>query len=362
VGWQVRLHERSKELRVVGSGIWLWENGLRALEMLGAFERATYRAMAIREWRIADESGRIIMTRRTSRGDRFLLSLREDLYNSLIDRAMGLGVNIVTSSTVVRVKSEGILVTENGYEGRADLIVVADGAYSRLRSCIRSQPRIKLWDEGGIRMLIGTRPDDITDIVTEYWNGKLRLGYNPCTEGQNYIYLCAPTSDARAVKIPTDVVYWTEKFPRAANLIKRFGEAGRWDSFVSVRCRRWHDGRVALIGDAAHAMQPNLGQAANTAFVNALALAAALDRDKDVDRALQSWETEQRPLTEHVQRFSDAYGTVLQKWPSMFLPLRGPLMRRLCNTACFDVALNRGARKSPNGYGSYGGGARDHLC
>lgn len=43
-GWTVRVHEKSSELREIGAGIYLWENGLRALEAIGAYEAVTARA------------------------------------------------------------------------------------------------------------------------------------------------------------------------------------------------------------------------------------------------------------------------------------------------------------------------------
>ena len=50
LGWQVTLHERNSELRMFGAGIWLWENGLRSLQVLGAYDAALARAKTIKEW------------------------------------------------------------------------------------------------------------------------------------------------------------------------------------------------------------------------------------------------------------------------------------------------------------------------
>lgn len=202
LGWRVRLHERESDLRMAGAGIWLWENGLKVLSLLGAFEQATSHARIIREWRVADEHGNILMTRTTSNSDRFSLPPREDLYEALIDRAVDSGVEILTSSPAAAVRPEGVMVLENGKEREADLIAVADGAYSRLRECIRSEVQMDLCIEGSIRMMIDHQSTDPTEVVTEYWNGRLRLGYNPCTRGQNYIFLCAPLANTRACKIP----------------------------------------------------------------------------------------------------------------------------------------------------------------
>jgi 2-polyprenyl-6-methoxyphenol hydroxylase-like FAD-dependent oxidoreductase len=350
LGWRVRLHERNKDLRMFGAGIWLWGNGLKSLQLIGAFDAATARAKAMREWRIADRHGNAMMSRRMTSGDPLLLPPRRDLYQALIDRAVAHGVDIVTSSVGVAVRPEGILVLESGLELKADLVVAADGAYSRLRESILATRSMDYGLEAGIRMMIAHQQGDPEEVCTEYWNGPWRLLYNPCTDGEDYIFLGAPVEDQRARELPINRKLWTEHFPGAANLINRFAEAGRWDRVVNVRCRSWSEGNVAVIGDAAHAMPPNLGQAANMAFLNAMALALAVTEAADVPLALTAWEKATRPLTEHVQRWSYIYGHIVANWPTALLSLRSDLTRGLATLEWFDEGLNRGARSVPAGY------------
>lgn len=351
LGWKVSLHERSPELRMFGAGIWLWESGLKTLEVLGAFEQATARARNIEEWRICDPNGNVLMSRPMTPTDRMLLPPRADLYQSLIDRAVALGVEIFTSSVVSSVRPDGTLVRENGEERKADLVIVANGAYSALRENILGTAWMDFGLEAGIRMMIDGRPEDPTNVITEYWNGPWRLLYNPCTSGENYIFLSAPVADDRARELPINRDLWRGLFPIAAGLIDRFSEASRWDRLVNVRCRKWSEGRVAIVGDAAHAMPPNLGQAANTAFINVMALAMQVDNaGDDIASALTRWEAQQRSITDHVQWWSYLYGFVLGKWPKMLLSLRSDAVRSISKTEWFDQGLNRGARHIPDGY------------
>ena len=350
LGWNVTLHERNDDLRMFGAGIWLWGNGLKSLQMLGAYDDAIRRAKVINEWRIADEAGDVLMTRKMTAGDGLLLPPRADLYQALIDRAIAEGVNIITSSTAVSVRSEGVLVMESGEERQADLIVAADGVYSRLRESLYATRILDYGIEAGIRMLIEHEAGDSEDIITEYWNGPWRLLYNPCTDGQNYIFLSAPIEDERGRRIPIDRDFWRETFPLQQDLISRFREDGRWDRIAYVRCRAWSDGRVAILGDAANGMPPNLGQAANMAFTNAMALATIVTEGQNVEKSLVQWETVARPLTEHVQWWSYVYGYILGKWPADSLSLRGDMIKMLAKTSWFDDGLNRGARSVPLGF------------
>ena len=350
LGWDVTLHERSADLRMFGAGIWLWESGLKTLEMLGAYDKATHRARVIKEWRIADKRNNTLMSRTTTPEDRFLLPPRADLYQALIDQAYAFGVDIKTSSVVAGVRPEGVAVMEDGSERRADLVVIADGAYSRLRESLLLTAWMDYGLEAGIRMMIDNHPDDPADVVTEYWNGPWRLLYNPCTEGQNYIFLSAPVGDERARKLPVERDLWAEKFPTMIGQIDRFSEASRWDRLVNVRCRQWSQGRVAIVGDAAHAMPPNLGQAANTAFITCMHLAQLVNNTPDIPDALKRWEAEARPLADHVQWFSYLYGFVVGKWPAKMTGLRSDMLRFASKTEAFDEGLNRGARHVPSAY------------
>ncbi len=77
-----------------------------------------------------------------------------------------------------------------------------------------------------------------------------------------------------------------------------------------LRLEAWSRGRVAVLGDAAHAMPPNLGQGGGCAMMGALALAVHLDGARDVAAGLSAWEAAERPLIEHTQRWSRLYSGV----------------------------------------------------
>jgi 2-polyprenyl-6-methoxyphenol hydroxylase-like FAD-dependent oxidoreductase len=192
LGWKVRVHERNVELRMFGAGIWIWESGLKTLQTIGAFDSAVRRARTIREWQIRDHNDRLLMSRMTAPEDRLLLPPRADLYQALIERAFQQGVDIVTSSVAIGVTPDGWIQFEKGSDVQADLVIVADGAYSRVRESILSTRWVDFGMEAGIRMLIDAEPGDGTDTLVEHWNGPWRLLFNPCTDGKNYIFLRRP--------------------------------------------------------------------------------------------------------------------------------------------------------------------------
>src|SRR5262249_1558012 len=106
--------------------------------------------------------------------------------------------------------------------------------------------------------------------------------------------------------------------PHPEPLIDRIGEPGRYDRFDLIKLSRWSAGRVTIIGDAAHALPPNIGQGGGCAMMNALSLAVHLERNADVAAALATWERNERPITQHPQRISHLPG----------LPTTGPPLLR----------------------------------
>ena len=97
--------------------------------------------------------------------------------------------------------------------------------------------------------------------------------YTPCSETEVYIALVMLDSDAVAKAVPIDKDAWKGWFPHLAPLIDRLGVEGRYDRFELIRLKRWSEGKVAVLGDAAHALPPNIGQGGGCAMMNALALA-----------------------------------------------------------------------------------------
>lgn len=80
----------------------------------------------------------------------------------------------------------------------------------------------------------------------------------------------------------------------------------RWISFVTVRNRTWRDGRLVLLGDAAHTAHFSIGSGTKLAMEDGLALAACLYEQPDVVTALAAYEAERRPVVESTQRAAAA--------------------------------------------------------
>jgi 2-polyprenyl-6-methoxyphenol hydroxylase-like FAD-dependent oxidoreductase len=316
-GWSVRVHERADRLRTTGAGIYIYENGLRVLEAVGAYEAAIKGAPFAHTREVRDGDDRLISVHRWA-GSRVFSVVRQNVINALAAAAVGAGVEIVTNSAATAATTEGELILADGRRHKADLIVGADGSNSLLRDSLGLLAKRKYLVDGCTRLLMDkTAPERaMTDgaRTVEYWSGTRRVLYTPCSETDIYIALTMLDSDDVAKAVPVRKDEWKRAFPHIEALIDRIGEQGRYDRFELIKLRQWSAGRVAIVGDAAHALPPNIGQGGGCAMMNALSLAVYLERTSDVAAALEAWEREERPLTEHTQRISYFLG-LPTTWP-----------------------------------------------
>jgi 2-methyl-3-hydroxypyridine 5-carboxylic acid dioxygenase len=314
-GWTVRIHEAATELRALGAGIFIWENGLRVLAVIGPYHDVIRGA----------HDGRIYETRVgnltvgeqqfcVGENGRMLTMTRQHLYDCILKSAHEEGVEILTNSVVVGACAEGMLATADGANWKADLVIGADGVRSRVRDSLNFNTRRTTGTDGIIRVLGNRKKQQLGpgnwDRVIDFWSAsdnvrRLRILYVPCSPDVLYLAMMAPVTDREASAIPIRQDAWISAFPQLAPVLSDMVAGGRYDPYETTRTERWSKGRVAIIGDAAHAMIPTLGQGAGTAMMNALSLAESVGTAQDIEAALEAWEKRERPITDHTQDRSE---------------------------------------------------------
>jgi 2-polyprenyl-6-methoxyphenol hydroxylase-like FAD-dependent oxidoreductase len=325
-GFDVRIYEQSDEPREFGAGLYLKENSLQIFDRLGIAERIAAAGVRMRGARIIDETGRTVVNRSLD-GERLIVALRGDVHSALRDAALDAGAELIPKSRVRGASAHGVLHLETGDDVKADIVIGADGLHSRVRESLGLTRVNLVLGDGATRVLI---PREEEPYSSEYWSGQRRVGVAPCSPDHTYMFIIGPERNRRGSRLPLDRAYWAEAFPHLEHLFTRVtDDAGIHHPHPFVLCERWTAGRVAIIGDAAHAQPPNFGQGAGLAVAASWQLAETLAAAPDVETGLKDWEHHARRRVDWVQRLTTAYDIAGYKWPPSLAPVRSRLFTAL---------------------------------
>ncbi|MFB2596997.1 FAD-dependent oxidoreductase [Herbiconiux sp. P17] len=319
MGWSVRVHERAPDLRTEGAGIVLWNNSLQVLDKIGAIHDLMSESMTPPAYET--RMNNVIQSQETLDGIRWRTMTRPHLYQTLLLAAREAGAEVVAGSEVVSATADGHISFASGESAEADLIIGADGVGSAVRDSLGVPLKRERSRDGITRFLVPRRkaelqalePDTEWDNVIDFWNldpRVLRVLYTPANDKELYIALMSPAADADGSRVPIDLDLWTSVFPQLAPVLEVAAETpGKYYGYQTTRLDYWTDGKVALIGDAAHAMCPALAQGAGCSMQNAwtLAVAATAAADGELPGALKEWERLERPITDRTQDKSQWY-------------------------------------------------------
>ncbi|MEV0681206.1 FAD-dependent monooxygenase [Actinosynnema sp. NPDC050436] len=300
VGWEVVVFERAGCFGEVGAGIGVMPNALRALEVLGVADDVRRIGTPRGAARVVDPGGRALVRVGAGVAGRVVAVHRADLHRVL--RAA------LPESCLVT----GVEVTSpDSLDG--DLVVVADGVRSRLREALF--PGVTGPVYAGVtawRSVTEARfPSDLA--ISQTVGAGSEFGVLPLGDGRVcwYAATAAPEGGSAEDELAAarEVVgEWHAPIPSLLDSTPA-GSVLRHDIYeLGTPLPSYVSGRVALLGDAAHAMTPFLGQGACMAFEDAVVLADACARFPTVGAALEAYDRVRRPRTQAVARASRVAG------------------------------------------------------
>lgn len=342
-GARVTLLEKVAQPRAVGAGIGLAENGLAVLESIGLGPAIAAVSRAIDTPAIVDASGRVLfapprptprvrMIRRSALQGLLLDALAAE---SRIERHFGVEVLAAGADGTVTARFDGQPRTL-----RADLVVGADGVHSRIRASGDFGARVH---RPGIPYLRALVDVDAAQGVEAWTAGGLFGSF--AVDGGTYFFASAGTPACRRAIEGRDLdalrVAWARAYPPSAPLLAAVPsfDALLLNRVMRVECRRWAHGRLVLLGDAAHAMPPNLGQGANSALVDAAVLLDELRRADALAAGLAAYQRRRMPAVHRVARTAAALGALAE--------LTHPVARWLRNRVVLPLATRFGGDPTP---------------
>jgi 2-polyprenyl-6-methoxyphenol hydroxylase-like FAD-dependent oxidoreductase len=309
IGWTVTVLEQAGEFGDVGAGISLWPNALRCLDELGV-DLGGHLAPQ-HEGGFQDRRGRRVTRFDSAAFERIhgrpLGAIhRKDLIAALRNAVPAESLN--TGAEVTEVREDG-RVRFTGGELQADLVVAADGIRSPTRHALFPHHPEPVYSGStafrGVAKYPGARLSTSFDRGTE-------IGVLPLTGDDVYWWVSYLTEPGNRPDDPKEylrqhVKDWHEPIPALIDATPPEAVLYHDLYYLGTPLETYVRGRIALLGDAAHAMPPFLGQGGCQALEDATVLAHELST-KDPKEALRAYDEERRPRSQKVARESVRMG------------------------------------------------------
>lgn len=323
-GVRVTLIEKQAEWRFQSSGIFVYCNGLEALRSVGVLPEILDAGFAIEDGRnvYLDHHGAPIVDvfyPSPNGGVPPILGIRRaEMHRVLANRLAGLDVQIRLSTTLARLHAPaGAAQAEvdfsDGTSEHFDLVIGADGIRSQVREAIVG-PVAPRYTGFGVWRSVHARPPALTSKIMMMGVGK-RLGIMPISRDLLYVFA--------TVREPRESWFERASWPRtmrakfdefggpARQFLDALGDASEvlYTAVEEVTIALpWHAGRVMVIGDAAHASTPFMGQGGAMAVEDAVVLADMLSLPGTLEATLRDFGQRRYPACKFVQDASRRVG------------------------------------------------------
>jgi 2-polyprenyl-6-methoxyphenol hydroxylase-like FAD-dependent oxidoreductase len=335
-GFHAELYEKAPALCGIGAGISLWSNATAVLEKLGLLDEAVSKAGMYNALEVKSQRGELLM--QSNVGGRRTPAVcihRADLIG-LLERGCAPG-SIHLNKTFERFEQTENGVTaffECGETVECDVLIGADGINSRVRAQIKGDAKPVYRGYVVWRAVVDINTNDFgIKNPSETWGAGNRFGLVPMGKNRFYWYatnnqpentnLSPAERKARLTSIFRD---WHTPLPQiiqataAENILQN-------DCYDRPPSRGWSNGKVCLIGDAAHPTTPNMGQGGCLALEDALVLTKCLTAPSEPENAFREFENLRFARAKFINRRSLMFGRVGQWQNGFAVGLRNALTK-----------------------------------
>lgn len=304
-GIQVQIYERAIEIKEVGAGVWIAPNGMQIFDKLGIAQEVAAAGTKLKRISVVDLNYKPI-----SVIDGAEIEAKHQFGTIAIHRATLQQIlaskvhpeHLHLNKAFKHYEQNGTAVTvyfEDGSTAEADFLICADGLKSKARIQMHGPQNLR--DSGQTCWRFATAfdlPREEQDNMYEVWaNTKgLRVGYSKIDDKRVYVYITNNKKHAAShidKNIKNYLLAICKPFSKTlTDLLEAVDEKEiiQTDLFDFQPIQKWTDNRVALIGDAAHATTPNLGQGACQAIEDAWVLAQEVSAKDSIEISLLNFQ------------------------------------------------------------------------
>ncbi|HMQ47268.1 MAG TPA: FAD-dependent monooxygenase [Saprospiraceae bacterium] len=333
------LFERAAELNEVGAGIMMQPNAMKILDWLGIGDAIRSAGQALNFADITDQHLRSFRKNHPSllSGDRSqqIIAIHRGRLQRVLYEALPTGkveldmplVDCTDKHTQVKAIFEKKIAL-------SDLLLGADGIHSVVRKNCFANTSLRYSGQTCWRGIADMElPLPLRHTAKEAWGSRLRFGFAPISDREVYWYAVAnePAGGKDKSGFRKALLDRFASFhPLISDIIQLTPDAKiiRNDIYDLKRLATWHKGRITLIGDAAHATTPNMGQGACQGIEDAYYLSQLLAYESSIEQALSAFEALRRKKVDHIvntswqlgQAAHHPIGQQLVKWMMRIAP------------------------------------------
>lgn len=316
VGLKCEVYERAEAINEVGAGIWIQPNALKVFDWLGLGDAVREKAALLNRVEITnlnlipfrkynqkvtqDQSGNKIAAIHRA-------ELQKLLFQALPQNALHLGSDYKAYSLV----GDKLNVTIGDKTILTDLLIGADGIHSKVRKDTFQNSSLRFSGQTCWRGISNTPlPPAFQNSGIESWGNKVRFGFSQIAENKVYWFAVINTNQNENYTKACIKKIYTDFHPLVHEIIDNTNETKIINGEISdlKRLAGWSKNQVVLVGDAAHATTPNMGQGAGQGIEDAYYLANFLAKSKNISAALRQFEQTRREKVDYVVNNSWRFG------------------------------------------------------
>lgn len=338
-GIDVKIVEQTSAIKPLGAGLVLAANAVKAFAEIGIEKEVLRAGKALKKLVIKDRRGRVLtstdseqISRRYGSIDNFTIH-RADLHNVLLKHLQPGSIQLGKQCVDFKQTSEGISLSfQDGTNISTDYVIACDGIHSIFRRKLLPQSEVRYAGYTCWRAVIDNPPPGINmGETSETWGQGSRFGVVPLVNGKVYWFACLNTDVNNAVMRNYTVEDLLPHFGHfhepVPSLIKNTrNDQLIWGDIIDLKpLTQFAFDKIVLLGDAAHATTPNLGQGACMAIEDAVVLSNLLSKDCSIHDAFRKFERMRLARTEKIVKGSWQLGRIAQ--------LENPILAQLRNAA-----------------------------
>lgn len=340
-GFNVSLYEGAPKIQPVGAGLALAANAMKAFMDIGIGDAVLGAGKVLKLLRIKDEQGNILtetnsekITAKLGIINNFTIH-RADLHQVLTSQLRPGTLHLNKRCLDWEEKgSKIVLKFSDDTSSLADYVIGCDGIHSAIRKKLLPDVKARYagytcWRGVADQMPPGADADE----TTETWGAGSRFGIVPLTNNRVYWFAClnAKENDPKMKAWQREDLHhhFHHYHPPVAAIIKSTPpERIIWNDIIDIRpLKKFAFGNIVLMGDAAHATTPNMGQGACMAVEDAAVLAACMAESPSIPQAFALFERKRITRTTSVVRKSWNIGKLAQLENKLLIALRNTALK-----------------------------------